>query len=475
MTTGRRGVPGRGCGSRAGDAGSDGVPKMPQTRTWEGPGKHLFLFPEEAVAGWALHWPWKGVKSGEILVIAGWGESQETSRATGWGEPVPRLYSPGEGGSERAGEPRVAPGKKAVHRVPPRRIFLHDPGPSVGREQRLLLKSHTFPRLHFYAAFHPRDRSSWLILSPPLGFRWTLSHHLFLSHLITKVSREVAGPESSRPPLLARSPGCPAAGACRQIQRPAKISANVDAAQEPAHQCQLVGTSGRQAGPVLHVPGLPWETRALDGGALPRLTVGLDPPTSSSAALPEESREAAAHSWKLPACFCWKPPCESKAPLCSGSTLTLASTRPEKRNPLKEAVRLDWQQGCDSVRGDGSFCPPPVTLSPSLQGANGHPAVTGPSAMGARGAGLTSKRGGNWSSWTGAQRLEWTVMAGHLLKFCGDSPVEEPLALEEDGKAGRGHSSTGQRLWAARGVPRSRVSDSHERKQQFGEATAGGK
>lgn len=219
MTTGRRGVPGRGCGSRAGDAGSDGVPKMPQTRTWEGPGKHLFLFPEEAVAGWALHWPWKGVKSGEILVIAGWGESQETSRATGWGEQCPVYIPPPGGGSERAGEPRVAPGKKAVHRVPPRRIFLRDPGPSVGREWRLLLKSHTFPHLHFYAAFHPRDRRSWLILSP-VGFRWTLSHHLFLSHLITKVSREVAGPESSRPPLLSGSPWCPQANS--------KASKNLD-------------------------------------------------------------------------------------------------------------------------------------------------------------------------------------------------------------------------------------------------------
>lgn len=249
-----------------------------------------------------------------------------------------------------------------MHRVPPRRIFLRDPGPSVGREWRLLLKSHTFPHLHFYAAFHPRDRRSWLILSP-VGFRWTLSHHLFLSHLITKLSREVAGPESSRPPLLSGSPWCPAAGACRQIQRPAKISANVDAAQEPAHQCQLVGTSGRQAEPVLHVPGLPWETRALDGGALPRLTVGLDLPTSSSAALPEESREAAAHSWKLPACFCWrrKPLCESKPPLCSGSTLTLASTRPEKRNPLKEAVRLDWQQGVTLSR---VTAPSALLLSP---------------------------------------------------------------------------------------------------------------
>lgn len=73
---------------------------MPQTRTWEGPGKHLFLFPEEAVAGWALHWPWRGVKSGEILVIAGWGESQETSRATGWGEQCP-VYIPPLGGGFR--------------------------------------------------------------------------------------------------------------------------------------------------------------------------------------------------------------------------------------------------------------------------------------------------------------------------------------------------------------------------------------
>lgn len=61
----------------------------------------------------------------------------------------------------------------------------------------LLLHITYFLNMHFYTAFHPGHQSTRRTVSP-VRFKWKMSDHRFLSHLITERDVRVTWPESTQ-------------------------------------------------------------------------------------------------------------------------------------------------------------------------------------------------------------------------------------------------------------------------------------
>lgn len=79
--------------------------------------------------------------------------------------------------------------------------------------------------MHFCTTFHPGHQSTWHTMSPE-RFKWKMSDHRFLSHLITGRDVPVTWPASTQAAPLAPAPeGIRPGAACGQIQRQARIAA----------------------------------------------------------------------------------------------------------------------------------------------------------------------------------------------------------------------------------------------------------